>query len=1224
MLLVSVKGALAYTDWQQPLETGKQSDDTISYLSMHYPLASDTYVSNCSIPVASYFQLLSDSITHNVWVEAVGTLDIYSKNCTLIDQIAVNGTSFGGGFIYDYDTDNKPNILFPVKTPDTTITIQGFELDGTSLSNDKNIDLGSVNSCSGIVCDRSSGYCAVFCDDGKIKRINVSAGTYTEINSTIGVYDYLGTSGKYGQWSESGTLKDLSPIKNSVSYGDVDDDGNLEILYYNPNSYWAGGASSRLHYWDLMLYDITSDIVQGNLVGYDNGTIFALSYGGGSCGGSIAHTVAFVGAPAIISRIGAKTSIPKILYASSGMGFGLSCAGKTNIKVFDYNWNVLHSFVDYGGQDYRLSNFVTGDYDSDNLYEYCFIFAGKLWCFEPTYTHRFNCSVYPYNNTGAATDPIGLTMLDYISGGVKEFATVYDVIDNTCNSLYDFGMTVTDTGALVPVDLTGDNKLDLMHIDSVSGTLFLTTPIVTPPPPEECEMPECAYPCIFYDFFNYTCYLEDMDWTLYPSDPTLQPENGKLCKDSSGVFYAQKLLDAYVNEQIISTEFDMTIYDGITPINEFVIYDGTDDEYKTIYYLWWEYNGSNTILYYHKPQGGSWVSEILCVDCWSLDTEHHYKIVQYHHNTEGDHFYNISSGQLEPILTNSYYVIIDNNSSKSFYNLPNRDALNNSHSNLLNDVTWRWYNEKVCIDNVQVYAGTQFSQGEFEEECPYHPVSYEFPILWADYFQYNDRITRHGWGGYPFVVGDNPYDVCDILYYDRADYGDEIYYDMSYDVIDNFEITFDLFPDDDNAIGCYADGYFFITDVPASVYNRTYTTENNLLLSLKWDTDCKIHARTVGNNWSTIVGNYHMCQGLGYADSLESYKIIVDFDTQTYDFYFTNCTSPFSYQLGCANCSFVSNNVTKARAFRWFPDFSTTSYGWWLDTISLRQTEGYAPSNVTNFCYFDGCIFHDHFDYDDSTYGHGWYMHETIPVNSIATLTNQTYGYYFDHTFDVFRKTDGEGIVTVQFYAMIPEETSKFEDTKFLLYGDDYNRRPLYIDFGIQTITAFSANNQVIGHFNYDKWYLYSFVLDLNEQTFDFYIDGSKSAEDVAIEALEQSDGIAKVGFKPETDSIMLVDFITVAEGTDIIDDIVDFEDTGVPSEHLRVCWDEGDFDWTCCSSKEQNDKSLWCPFRVTILWGLASTTVFALKYILYVLILAGLFVLCLPIILHLVRGEKK
>lgn len=1206
MLSVSVAGAMA-------IFSNFAYEGTDAYV-MSNTMSGRGFADQCTIYDYSRGQPLVDE-DNNIWLMDNDKVAVYGTDCTLYVEKLITGTVEGDPALYDWNGYHTINMVINQSGDMRLVSYSLTSADVLTETKNQLIKASSTLGCSGVYCLSDLDSCYTMCAD-RIYQMemtaNITSYIQAEGNYTVRYYPTTPESLTWDGESFGDTA-----YGEGITATDVDNDGHTDILFYYISQ--SGGT----YYMNLQIFTP----VTTSYAVLQNATLLPWSVGGSGQDAMDFFPLSSV----YFGQIGAANSLKEIFFS---VGFQHYITYVQQMRVYDYQGSILNTVSSSCSSDRcaYISNFAVADINHDNLYDYCALYRynatnesnAKVYCWNSAYAEIRNFTIPDwYSKQGTH-----LALLNYDGDNELDVATIAGIYNFEGEKLFDFGLPYDSqvVGAIFTLDdVDDDGYIDLLLDDYNSNTVTVYRSGYTAPSPEECELPDCGYPCIFYDAFNYSCHLEDMGWTLSPSDPTLAPEGGKLCKDTGGSFFAQKLPEAYADEQIVSDEFDMTVYDGVTPIHEFVWYDGTDDVYKTTYYLWWWIDNGTDTLWIHRPSGGSWVAEKLCDSCWSLGTEHHYRIVQYHQNTGGDHFYNTSSGKLEPILPNTYYVIIDGNSSKSFYNLPVRDALNSSHSNLMNDVTWRWYNEEVCIDNAKVYAGTQFSQGEFEEECPYHPVAYEFPILWADYFQYNDRITRHGWGGYPFVVGDNPFGTCDILYYDRADYGDEIYYDMSYDVTDNFEISFDLLPDDDQAIGCYADGYFFITDVPGGVYNRTYITENNLLLSLYWDTDCKIHARTAGNNWSTVVGNYHggECQGLGYADILESYKIDIDFDTKTYDFYFTNCTSPYSYVLGCDDCPFTSSNVSDARAFRWFPDFSTTSYGWWLDTANVIQTEGYAPANISNFCYFEGCIYHDHFDYTDSTYGHGWYMHETAPNSSVITLTNQTYGYYFDHTFDVFRNTDGDGTVTVQFYAMIPDSTSRFEDTKFLLYGDDYSKRPLYIDFGLQTITAFSANNQVIGHFSYDVWNTYTFVLDLNSQTFDFYIGSNKYAEDVAIEALEQSDGVAKVGFKPETGSVMYVDYVTVAKGSSLIEDVTEFEETGVPSEHLKLCWDEGEFDWSCCSAKENSDKSLWCPFRTTMLFGLASTTVFILKYILYFLILAALFVLVTPYILHAIKSKE-
>lgn len=761
-------------------------------------------------------------------------------------------------------------------------------------------------------------------------------------------------------------------------------------------------------------------------------------------------------------------------------------------------------------------------------------------------------------------------------------------------------------------DLNGDGKMDfVMHRiteDDMQIMLSYTTGTGIPPS-TSCSLPDCDYPCIAYDDFSYDCSLEDMGWTLYPSNPSLVPESGRMCYDATGVHYSQWLLDAYADEQVLTTEFDLQIDDGVTPIHEFVWYDGTDDQYMTTYYIWWEeYNGTN-YLYAHDENGSSYE---LCQDCWTLGQEHHYKIGQYHQDTDGDVFYNVTSGNLEPIDQNTFYVIIDDNTSLSFFNLPQKEPLVNNHSNLLNDATFRWYDEKVCVDDFQVYAGTEFATGEFTPDCTYHPVSYSYPTLWADYFQYNDEITDFGWDGYPFVIGDNPYDTCDILYYDMDDYEGAIGYDMDSAIYDDFKIAFDLMPDSSLNSTSYSP-----CGMPMNFY--AFDNQDNLVFFATWaqtgqDANGYCNITTIGNYTFPNIGKWD-------GGALNSYIFDVDWENKTYDFYYTTQDDPLTYTLGGDDIGLYNQTSNNIKRFEWRPTTPriSTQNGFWLDTIRVTSLAVAPEQNITNFCYFDGCLFHDHFDYTDAIENHGWYFFNNTPQDSIVTLSDNPYGYFTDHDFDIFRETTQDGILTVQTRMLIePHDATATNKPKFYLISGDLQSEPLNILFDSGTIYDTSTTPFIaLGSYQDNKWYTFSWVVDLTTDEYDFYIDSSKVVDDQTIR--DTAPSVGSVGWHT-IDNPIQVDYITVAVGTELVEDYDDVTDSGVPSEHLKKCWDDGDFDWGCCSEEEEEEKSWGCVTRVTFFYWMGSLTSFILQYILYFIVLAILFVILMPFIVPAIR----
>ncbi len=730
--------------------------------------------------------------------------------------------------------------------------------------------------------------------------------------------------------------------------------------------------------------------------------------------------------------------------------------------------------------------------------------------------------------------------------------------------------------------------------------------------PTGCEAPTCEAPCIYHDPFNYTCSVEEMGWTLSPSDPTLVPVNEKLCEDPSGIFSAY-VEDIAISDnpldEIITAEFNMSV--NLTASNFIIFYDETDFSSDYIYFLQWVYNGSDTFLYSSTENS----SDLLCTNCWTQGAEHNYRIQLFQDDTEGNVFYNQTSGLMQPILPYTFTLIIDDNSSNTFYNVPEYMRINSEHWFDLEWWRWDWWDGNVCIDEVRLYQGTTWSEGvviEPSAECEYNPIPYVYPTLWADYFQYNDALTEHGWVGYPFVIGENPIEICDMLYYDTDDSDEYINYTMPTPIYNDFSIQWEYGGDSPANETSY-----YLCGAPVQWY--AWDDEDNLVAYLVFsqvNDGEKCNITSYGNYTFDDVGFWG--EGGGNWD----YKLEFNMTSKQFDFYYTDLSSPYDYVKGCDDCFWYNTSSDNIAKFGWRPIYPIPAEqdGFWLDTIIVKDLGEPDTTYTTNFCYFDGCIYHDHFDYDNAVKFHGWYLNEQIPTDSYIEFDANPYSYWLDHTFDVFRNTDAEGIITIQFRAMLREQTSTVNSPQFYLYGADYTKTPLVIEFDSGIVSDLNSGT-AIGSYQEDRWYEFAFVVDLDGNTYDFYMDESLMANDQAIEDMTTS--VAKIGFHT-VDNPIWIDSVTVSEGYEVIADIIETLDTGVPSEHLQECWsDNGTFDWSCCEDDEEEEKSLGCVTRVTFFYGIGSLTNFILRYILYFIVLAIFFVLLTPYILKSVRGNQ-
>ena len=472
MLVMTIGTAMAYFDWTQALintPTGNPYTD-FNVLS-RTDMVAGVWTDGCDLPPRSTFQVLTDNITHNIWIEEYSTLSIYSKTCQLLGQYQVNGTFVGNGFMLNWDGDGNPDMVSVVKTPDATISIVSYEWNGATITKNKEIDLGSgVTSSSSIFCERGSNLCAVYNNDGYIRRINIVSGGYTTTASVIGGFNYVGITGVGSitdQWLDTYTYPLIS---NGLTWGDVDQDGHQEVIFFDSDDYYA---TQYYKGWDVMLYDIIDDTIDYSYNFDSAHTLTGCGYS--SSGGPTGSYMGFVGSPFWIGRIGANNSVPKIFFACSS---DTPVGDRHIFKVMDTNWNVLHSFIDTttsGSGDMRMSNPVFGDVDHDAQLEVCIVLKANLECFEGNYSTLSNCSIPDYIGEAQPAKPISIMMADYFNiDGNKEIISVYGIHQLDCN---EDSMGTYDSSDMVimnMVDLSNDGLLDLLWMDSGSG-MFMTT-----------------------------------------------------------------------------------------------------------------------------------------------------------------------------------------------------------------------------------------------------------------------------------------------------------------------------------------------------------------------------------------------------------------------------------------------------------------------------------------------------------------------------------------------------------------------------------------------------------------------------------------------------------------------------------------------------------------------------------------------------------------------------
>jgi hypothetical protein len=1204
IVAMTMAGAMAYSDWAQPLTPDKQSlnSSRANIVGSHW-LPTATFLSNCSIPSLTSFSILSDNLTRSIWVEAYSSIDLYDTQCNLLYQRQVNGTNWGGAFIWDYDHDLKPNILVPIKTPDNTMSLASYEWNGTNLSNDKTIDLGvGASSCSGVYCDRNLDVCAVLCNDGNIKRINLTANTYSNLASTIG-FSYSGVCG-FGQWQPSGCYPDKSPIQNSVTGGDINEDGNLEIMFYNMVGFTGGVCGSNAcAYMYGMVYDLTTNTI---LTTMNDTTKTEVGYSYGS--GTQTAFVSYVGSPYVIGKTGAPNSVSKIFQAFSGDGAGSSHGGYQNVRVFDSNWNVLQTIKgQVGGADGRMSNWMIGDYNGDGNYEHCLVYNANLTCWSGTYSQLGSFQVPTYIGEATTSNPLSTLMLDYDDNGTKDFITPYN-IRNLAGGIVgggvSWGLNSSNNVNFIPVDFSNDGKLDIVWGSNLSNAEILSTGTQSGGG-GNCSRATCLDSnCQFYDAFEYNCSINSMGWNVqnYPLTD-IYPTSGKMCYNGQLLSLQDwDNLPTFYTTQI--NEFDINVSSSYQASKELTYTDSTTGLWIPVWHL--DFWSDGSISYYENNSAVS-----LCgAGCFNVNQYNHIKVISYSFTTNGAQFYNSTSHQYEYNQPNTFSVIINNNTR--FDNLHPYHTLTQGHSNSIWGVNYSWYGGTTCIDN-ETLRGDLSSYGN-QTGCSSGFDYYTYPIVWVDTFPYADTITNHGWSGYPYVVGDNIYNACNKLFIDANKSLNPVNYTFNPSLTSDFVMKWDMWLESSLGNNTY-DPIGMPTQITFEKSNGTHQ------IHINFNSAGEI-VNVLHGGGSQVLGNW---DGSGEF----SYKVIAHPSNHTFEFYFTNASNNFEYVEACSDCAWENNGTIDKFVITPYPidPYGYYNIGIWMDNIYL--TMGTAEQNFTeagNFCNFEGCIFFDPFNYTDDTYAHGWYMFNTTPSAGVVDYSNSTQGYYFEHQIDTIHSTDNGGIFSVQFKAMFPTPPQTALDLIHFQLSNGEGGKPIDLEFSNGIIFDVNRGVSSLGSYSYNSWNTYTLLVNLNDNTYDLYMNSNQLVSNggITIPATE----IVKGGFWVNTNSSIKIDYITIAKGSIMVDAIANgiVSETGVPISDLKWCWSKtnGSFDWSCCSAEENATKTMLCPARVTFRYALGGITNFVLGNFIYFLIIVIIFVMITPYIAPLIRREQR
>jgi hypothetical protein len=489
----------------------------------------------------------------------------------------------------------------------------------------------------------------------------------------------------------------------------------------------------------------------------------------------------------------------------------------------------------------------------------------------------------------------------------------------------------------------------------------------------------------------------------------------------------------------------------------------------------------------------------------------------------------------------------------------------------------------VCINGACVQGNN----------CTTQTDTYSFPVIWRETFPYTDAITSHGWSGYPFLTGSTKYDQCNVLVYDNNVTNSPISYELDSPQRKDFKLQWDMFqestdPNDPNS--------FIPCDNPV-IMNVTNSSDG-IVLQLMFAGDCNIYqANSTGDYGSDVVGTWT-------GGEMDTYLLLFNLTTETYSFYYTNISSPINFLTGTVNHA-LNMNTTDVNSITFYPDglhnrYIDPNYSMWLDNIILTQTQGVVNVDTSNFCYFSGCLFFDHFAYTDSTSNHGWYLPSYTPINSVVVMNNNE-GLGFEHAISIYRPSDGNKLISFQFKAYITDPDPVFvDDIEFIVYGVD----------SYQTIISDHPFQYGTG-----VWHTYTYVINTNTNKYDIYVDGNKRKTNQAISTPITE--ITKIGFRGSQNApILWIDSVTVSVGNLITTD-ASITDTGINPDDLKSCWSKnGTYDWSCCDLEQQDEKNMWCPVKTTSTFVLGNIAVFILQNFIYFLIIVIIFVLALPIII--------
>jgi hypothetical protein len=242
---------------------------------------------------------------------------------------------------------------------------------------------------------------------------------------------------------------------------------------------------------------------------------------------------------------------------------------------------------------------------------------------------------------------------------------------------------------------------------------------------------QCAYPCIFYDDFEYFLPISTKGWYMTPTIYSdFAPDSGVICRNSSsGTWGTQTLRHDTPSStlyQIYTHQFKFKITN--TSIDTFAVrfYDSTD---MTLYNIadvgisTNPFNGThgNLFVMQTNPITGVEYSTTFGDPIYiSVGSWHTLQVITYF-DPLSRKFFNYTANSTQSIKPHTVGVVLDN--SQAWFNVPFFQDKPSTDSIRLEDFVFDyWSDGDLCLDDVTAYVGTTFNASDLYQYVETLPV----------------------------------------------------------------------------------------------------------------------------------------------------------------------------------------------------------------------------------------------------------------------------------------------------------------------------------------------------------------------------------------------------------------------------------------------------------------------------------------------------------------------